>query len=289
MEEICELSLNFTNPQSTTPFASSSSFLDLQLSPPDPTNTELNLQRLDGIVPENSFLSGSVRSYYRSKAPRLRWTPVLHDHFLHAVRLLGDEEKATPKQIWRTMNIDGLTISHVKSHLQMYRSMKHEKMIQDEARAERRLASMSNYTSNPHPAYYLVHDHTKKTKIDAHMDLHLGTNHAGKLLGAPQGEDKHGKGKEKNVLYYTQKDLRRSFPPQDKVIVIDDDDDQPNTFVSAKSKLYRSENPPKTAADGDIDSTLSLSLFSKGSKASKPMNKLTEDGKKLSLGINFDF
>ncbi|PIA28782.1 hypothetical protein AQUCO_06600001v1 [Aquilegia coerulea] len=288
MEEICELSLSFTKPQST-PFASSS-FLDLQLSLPDPTNTELNLQRLDGIVPENSFLPGSVRSYYRSKAPRLRWTPVLHDHFLHAIRLLGGEERATPKQIWQTMDIDGLTISHVKSHLQMYRSMKHEKMIQDEARAERRLASMSNYTSNPHPTYSPLHDHSKKIKIagnnnDAHSDLHLGQNHPG-IVRAPEGQDKQGAGKEKNVLYNTQKDLCRSCPPPDRVIVIDDDDDdQPNTFVNASSKLYRSEDLPKSAADEDIDDMLSLSLFSKGFKALKPMNKLTEDGKKLSLGI----
>lgn len=83
MEEVCELSLNFPKPQSTAS-------LDLHLSPPDPTHIQLNLQ--DGIVPENSFISGSLRSYYRSKAPRLRWTPVLHDHFLHAIRLLGGEE-----------------------------------------------------------------------------------------------------------------------------------------------------------------------------------------------------
>ncbi|XP_062105703.1 two-component response regulator ARR11-like [Humulus lupulus] len=67
-----------------------------------------------------------VRKYNKSEFPRLRWTPELHDLFVDAVRILGGKDKATPKRILQTMSVKGLKISHVKSHLQMYRSIKNE-------------------------------------------------------------------------------------------------------------------------------------------------------------------
>lgn len=68
--------------------------------------------------------NGAVRPYIRSKVPRLRWTPDLHRCFIQAIQRLGGQEKATPKLVLQMMDVRGLTISHVKSHLQMYRSMK---------------------------------------------------------------------------------------------------------------------------------------------------------------------
>ncbi|CAL9130257.1 unnamed protein product [Musa textilis] len=62
-----------------------------------------------------------VRQYNRSETPRIRWTEELHGRFLEAVHALGGRNKATPKQILQLMGVKGLAMSHVKSHLQMYR------------------------------------------------------------------------------------------------------------------------------------------------------------------------
>ncbi|MCE0480505.1 hypothetical protein HAX54_037434 [Datura stramonium] len=60
---------------------------------------------------------GSNRSDSSSKE-RLKWTQELHDLFEKAVSQLGGPERATPKGILKVMGIPGLTIFHVKSHLQ---------------------------------------------------------------------------------------------------------------------------------------------------------------------------
>ncbi|KAB2020729.1 hypothetical protein ES319_D07G088400v1 [Gossypium barbadense] len=53
------------------------------------------------------------------KNNRRFWSSELHSRFVEALNMLGGNEVATPKQIRDLMQVEGLTIDQVKSHLQV--------------------------------------------------------------------------------------------------------------------------------------------------------------------------
>ncbi|KAL2453528.1 myb-related protein 1 [Abeliophyllum distichum] len=82
-----------------------------------PSERHLFLQGANGTGDSGLVLSTDAK-------PRLKWTPDLHRQFIEAVNQLGGADKATPKSVLKLMGIRGLTLYHLKSHLQKYRLSK---------------------------------------------------------------------------------------------------------------------------------------------------------------------
>ncbi|KAF8370186.1 hypothetical protein HHK36_031776 [Tetracentron sinense] len=107
-----------------------------------PPERHLFLQRGNGHGDTALVLSTDAK-------PRLKWTPELHKRFTEAVIQLGGADKATPKTVLKLMGIPGLTLYHLKSHLQKYRLSKNHHGQATNKNGDRMSEASEALMSNP--------------------------------------------------------------------------------------------------------------------------------------------
>eukprot|EP00252_Welwitschia_mirabilis_P024625 TRINITY_DN7361_c0_g1_i1.p1 TRINITY_DN7361_c0_g1~~TRINITY_DN7361_c0_g1_i1.p1 ORF type:complete len:384 (+),score=107.34 TRINITY_DN7361_c0_g1_i1:442-1593(+) len=95
----------------------------VSLMPPRSQGLDQHIRSEVAVVSNNPIATSATPGM--ASKQRLRWTAELHEKFVEAVTELGGPDRATPKGVLRVMGVQGLTIYHVKSHLQKYRLSKY--------------------------------------------------------------------------------------------------------------------------------------------------------------------
>ncbi|KAG6403843.1 hypothetical protein SASPL_136076 [Salvia splendens] len=106
--------------------------------------------------------------------PRLKWTLDLHERFTEAVNQLGGAEKATPKSVLKLMGIPGLTLYHLKSHLQKYRLSKNLHHQANSGSNKAAKADRLPEVNGPHvPNHNISNQATRNVQLDEAIQMQI--------------------------------------------------------------------------------------------------------------------
>ncbi|KAL5707906.1 hypothetical protein ACHQM5_018756 [Ranunculus cassubicifolius] len=123
---------------------------------------------IKSIAPISSVAPVSSAAIVPHKT-RIRWTQDLHEKFVECVNHLGGADKATPKGVLKLMNSDGLTIFHVKSHLQKYRIAKYMPEF-TEGKCDRKVATNDTMKLDQKTGMQITE--TLRQQLEVQMRLH---------------------------------------------------------------------------------------------------------------------
>nr|QEX51328.1 protein PHOSPHATE STARVATION RESPONSE 2-like isoform X3 [Cymbidium ensifolium] len=227
-----------------------------------------------------SFPSTAIAS---ATKPRMRWSPELHDRFVEAVNHLGGSERATPKGVLKFMQVDGLTIYHVKSHLQKYRTTRFKPGLSEGA------AENNNKPSSQNPSFSLKNgDITEALRLQVEMQkrlheqlevqrkLQLQIEEQGRYLQMMFEKQKDGFNKlqmpspsserlsdpaENEISEKDQRETESAHQMNERLLEVEDDQklnnpqSNPPNVIIPNPECESDQSPPQKRQRGEDDST----------------------------------
>lgn len=174
---------------------------------------------------------------------RLRWTSDLHDRFVDAITQLGGPDRATPKGVLRVMGVPGITIYHVKSHLQKYRLAKYlPDSPGDGSKDEKKDFGETSSDAEPPPGIQINEALRMQMEVQKRLQEQLEVQRQLQLRIEAQG-----------------KYLQKIIEEQQKLGgVLQATDDKPKSSNSPSTSHDASASPCKKARVGDIPTDPSL-------------------------------
>ncbi|KNA21859.1 hypothetical protein SOVF_039410 isoform A [Spinacia oleracea] len=223
-----------------------------------PQERQLFLQGGNGSRDSNLVLSTDAK-------PRLKWTPDLHERFVEAVNQLGGADKATPKTVMKLMGIPGLTLYHLKSHLQKYRLSKniHGQTPQTSSGANKTVVMSASGDKMPETSP----SHTSSINIAPQTNKNLHINEA------------------LHMQIEVQRRLHEQLEVHDPVYFqFKQNGLSPNAeTTTAAQNLQR--HHPKNSRDKDVQRRLQLRIEAQGKYLQAVLEKAQETLGKQNIGV----